>query len=277
MKEKFHISGMTCSACSAHVEKAVNGLQGVQSASVSLLSNSMIVVFDEQVLSADEIVQAVERAGYGASLKDGSPTPAPASGEDPLADRETPALLRRLCWSVGFCALLMYVSMGHVMWGWPLPAALAENPMALGLTQMLLAAVVLVINQKFFIGGAKGLLRLSPNMDTLVALGSGASFLYSAAVLFMMSADLTAGDVAAAHHRLHGLYFESAAMILALITVGKTLEARAKGKTTNALRSLMSLTPDTATVLREGAEVILPASEVRRGDRFIVKPAQNAS
>ena len=270
--KQYTVTGMTCAACQARVEKAVAAVPGVEECAVSLLTNSMGV---EGTAEPAAIIGAVEKAGYGASLKsEGGRAASQKSAEEALADRETPILLRRLIWSVGFVALLMYVSMGHTMWGWPLPAVMAENPMAIGLIQMILAAVVMVINQKFFINGAKGILHLSPNMDTLVALGSGASFLYSTAVLFLMSADLVAGDVAGAFHRLHGLYFESAAMILALITVGKLLEARAKGKTTDALKSLMSLTPDTATVLRDGAEAVVPVSEVKKGDRFVVRPGE---
>ena len=270
--QQYTITGMTCAACQARVEKAVSSLDGVEVCAVSLLTNSMGV---EGTATAAEIVAAVEKAGYGASPKGAGASPSlDKSAADPLADTETPALLRRLIWSVSLSLLLMYVSMGHVMWGWPLPARLGENPLALGLIQLILAAAVMVINQKFFINGARGVLHLSPNMDTLVALGSGASFVYSTAVLFAMSFDLLNGDAAAALHRLHGLYFESAAMILALITVGKLLEARAKGKTTNALRSLMSLTPDTATVLRDGVEVVIPAAEVKKGDRFAVKPGE---
>ncbi len=268
---QYTVTGMTCAACQARVEKAVSAVPGVESCAVSLLTGSMGV---EGNADTAAIIQAVEKAGYGAALKD-TQNASPSAGkpvEDPLKDQETPALLRRLLWSVGFVVLLMYVSMGHVMWGWPLPAVMAENPMAIGLVQMILAAVVMVINQKFFINGTRGVLHLSPNMDTLVALGSGASFVYSAWVLFAMSADLVAGNPEAAFHRLHDLYFESAAMILALITVGKMLEARSKGKTTSALRSLMSLAPDTATVLRDGVEITVPVAEVRKGDRFVVRP-----
>ena len=270
--KQYNVTGMTCAACQARVEKAVTAVPGVQGCAVSLLTNSMGV---EGTAEPAAVIQAVEKAGYGASLKgEGSGSPSQKPAEDALANKETPVLLRRLIWSVGFVVILMYVSMGHTMWGWPLPAVIAENPMAIGLTQMLLAAVVMVINQKFFINGVKGALHLSPNMDTLVALGAGASFVYSTAVLFLMSADLVAGDVSGAFHRLHGLYFESAAMILALITVGKLLEARAKGKTTDALKSLMSLTPDRATVLRDGVEVVIPAAEVKKGDRFVVRPGE---
>ena len=270
--KQYNVTGMTCAACQARVEKAVAAVPGVEGCAVSLLTNSMGV---EGTAEPAAIIQAVEKAGYGASLKgEGGRAASQKPAEEALADRETPVLLRRLIWSVGFVAILMYVSMGHTMWGWPLPAVIAGDPMAIGLIQMLLAALVMVINQKFFINGVKGVLHLSPNMDTLVALGSGASFAYSTAVLFLMSADLVAGDVAGAFHRLHGLYFESAAMILALITVGKLLEARAKGKTTDALKSLMSLTPDTATILRDGAEAVVPVSEVKKGDRFVVRPGE---
>ena len=270
--QQYTVTGMTCAACQARVEKAVSSVPGVESCAVSLLTHSMGV---EGTANAAEIVAAVERAGYGASLKGvGNSPSAGRPAADPLADTETPALLKRLVWSVSLSLLLMYVSMGHIMWGWPLPSLLAVNPVAIGLIQLLLAAAVMVINQKFFINGMKGALRLSPNMDTLVALGSGASFVYSTAVLIAMSYDLLHGDTAAAFHRLHGLYFESAAMILALITVGKLLEARAKGKTTDALRSLMSLTPDRATVLRDGMEEVIPAAEVRVGDYFTVRPGE---
>ena len=211
--KQYNVTGMTCAACQARVEKAVAAVPGVQGCAVSLLTNSMGV---EGTAEPAAIIQAVEKAGYGASLKgEGSGSPSQKPAEDALADKETPILLRRLIWSVGFAVILMYVSMGHTMWGWPLPAVIAENPMAIGLIQMLLADAVMVINQKFFINGVRGVLHLSPNMDTLVALGSGASFVYSTAVLFLMSADLVAGDVSGAFHRLHGLYFESAAMILA--------------------------------------------------------------
>ena len=271
--KQYTVTGMTCAACQARVEKTVNAVPGVESCAVSLLTNSMGV---EGSATPEAVIRAVTEAGYGASLKETSGADSTLSKpiENALTDRETPLLLRRLVWSVGFVALLMYVSMGHVMWGWPLPTVLAENPLAIGLIQMLLAASVMVINQKFFISGTKGLLRLSPNMDTLVALGASASFGYSVYVLFAMSYDMIAGDTASAFHHLHGLYFESAAMILALITVGKMLEARAKGKTTTALQSLMSLAPEMATLLRDGREVTVPVAEVRKGDRFVVRPGE---
>ena len=269
--KQYTVTGMTCAACQARVEKAVSAVPGVESCAVNLLTGSMGV---EGTATPEAVVAAVVAAGYGATPKGGAASPASSAKEDPTADREVSALLRRLILSAELSALLMYVSMGHTMWGWPLPEVLARNPMAIGLVQMILAAVVMIINRKFFVNGVRGVLHLSPNMDTLVALGAGASFLYSVGILFLLSADLVAGDTASAFHRLHGLYFESAAMILALITVGKMLEARAKGKTTDALRSLMKLTPDTATVLRNGAEVTVPACEVRRGDRFTVKPGE---
>ncbi len=274
--KQYTITGMSCAACQARVEKAVQALPGVESCAVSLLTHSMAV---EGTAASDAIVKAVEHAGYGAAPKETGP----ASGadaartpraEDALADRESPRLLQRLIWSLGFLAALMYVSMGHVMWGWPLPAVLARNPMAIGLLQLLLTVIVMVINRPFFISGGKGLWHLAPNMDTLVALGSSAAFIYSTYVLFAMSDALVSGNAAAAEHYLHELYFESAAMILALITLGKMLEARSKGKTTNALRGLMSLAPDTATVLRDGEEMTVPVADVRRGDRFVVRPGE---
>ncbi len=270
--KQYTVTGMTCAACQARVEKAVSAVPGVEACAVSLLTNSMGVEGDAPPAA---VIEAVTRAGYGASLAHTAKnTPTRGSAEDSLADKETPVLLRRLLWSVGFMVLLMYISMGHVMWGWPLPAFLRGNPVGVGLMQMLLAGAVMVVNQKFFINGVKGVLHLSPNMDTLVALGSGASFAYSTAVLFGMSRDAAEGFTHAAEISLHGLYFESAAMILTLITVGKLLEARSKGKTTNALRSLMSLTPDTATVLRDGTETVIPVAEVRKGDRFVVRPGE---
>ncbi len=278
--KQYTVSGMSCAACVARVEKAVGTVEGVTGCTVSLLTNSMTVEGNADPVA---VASAVSRAGYGAIPKEeqaaqgsaasGHATPARAA-EDALADRESPKLLRRLVWSLGFLLLLMYISMGHVMWNFPLPAVLAGNPMALGLLQLLLTGAVMVINQKFFVNGVKGILHLAPNMDTLVALGSAAAFGYSTYVLFDMSAALTAGNMSAARHGLHGLYFESAAMILSLVTVGKLLEARAKGKTTNALRSLMALAPETATVLRDGGEVTVPVSEVRRGDRFVVRPGE---
>ena len=262
--EQYNVMGMSCAACSARVEKAVKGVEGVTSCSVNLLTNSMGV---EGTASESSIIEAVKNAGYGASKKGNAVKNEPA--EDALADRETPKLLKRLIASLAFLTLLMYISMGHVMWGWPLPSFFANNPIAIGIAQMLLSAIVMVINQKFFINGTKGLLNRSPNMDTLVSLGSAASFIYSVYALFAMTV--------AAHpaHYLHELYFESAAMILALITLGKMLEARSKGKTTDALKSLMKLAPKTATVLRGGKEETVPVENVKKGDVFIVRPGEN--
>ena len=266
---QFNVTGMSCAACSARVEKAVNAVPGVTACSVSLLTNSMGVEGGDNAA----VVAAVEAAGYGASLKgEAASGKSAAPSGDALADRETPVLKKRLLASLGFLLVLMYISMGAGMWGWPLPAALAENHVAQGLAQLLLAAVVMVINQKFFINGFKGLIHRAPNMDTLVAMGSAASFVYSAAQLFIMSDAQMRGDmtgVMAAHHEF---YFESAAMILTLITVGKMLEARSKGKTTDALRSLMKLAPQTAVVIRNGSETEIPVAEVRRGDIFVVRP-----
>ena len=272
--KQYNVTGMSCAACQTRVEKAVNSLNGVTACSVSLLTNSMGVEGD---VSPEAVIAAVEKAGYGASLKGSEHANGSRESEksDTLADKESPALLRRLIWSLGFTLPLMYLSMGGVMWGWPLPAFIKNNPMTIGLIQLLLTGTVMVINQKFFINGTKGLLHLSPNMDTLVSLGSAASFGYSVYVLFTISADLTAGNMVEAHHALHGLYFESAAMILTLITVGKLLEARAKGKTTNALKSLMDLSPKTATVIRDGREVVVSVAEVRQGDTFVVRPGES--
>ena len=270
--EQYTVTGMSCAACSARVEKAVSAVPGVTSCSVSLLTNSMGV---EGTASAEAIVSAVQAAGYGASLKGASSAPTAAAQEDALADRETPALKRRLIASLGFLLALMYVSMGHMMWGWPLPACLAGNHVAMGLLQMLLTIVVMVINQKFFINGFRSLLHGAPNMDTLVALGAAASFGYSTYALFAMTGAQVRGDAAAVMQYMHEFYFESAAMILALITVGKMLEARSKGKTTDALRSLMKLAPQTATLVRGGQEIAVPIAQVRRGDVFVVRPGES--
>ena len=255
---------MSCAACSARVEKAVMGVEGVTSCSVSLLTNSMGV---EGTASENAIVEAVKNAGYGAEKK-GSEKKS-VSAADELVDRETPILVKRLISSLAFLLLLMYVSMGHVMWGFPLPVFFDGNPIAIGVVELILSAIVMVINQKFFISGVRGLIHRSPNMDTLVSLGSAASFGYSVYALLAMTV--------AEHpeHLLHEFYFESAAMILALITLGKMLEARSKGKTTDALRSLMKLAPKTATVIRDGAEVSVSIEEVRRGDVFVVKPGES--
>ena len=270
--EQYTVTGMSCAACSARVEKAVSAVPGVTSCSVSLLTNSMGV---EGTASAEAVVSAVQAAGYGASLKGASCAPTAAAQEDALADRETPALKRRLIASLGFLIALMYVSMGHMMWGWPLPACLADNHVAMGLLQMLLTIAVMVINQKFFINGFRSLLHGAPNMDTLVALGAAASFGYSTYALFAMTGAQVRGDAAAVMQYMHEFYFESAAMILALITVGKMLEARSKGKTTDALRSLMKLAPQTATLVRGGQEIAVPISQVRRGDVFVVRPGES--
>ena len=270
--EQYTVTGMSCAACSARVEKAVSAVPGVTSCSVSLLTNSMGV---EGTASAEAVVSAVQAAGYGASLKGASCAPTAAAQEDALADRETPALKRRLIASLGFLLALMYVSMGHMMWGWPLPACLAGNHVAMGLLQMLLTIAVMVINQKFFINGFRSLLHGAPNMDTLVALGAAASFGYSTYALFAMTGAQVRGDAAAVMQYMHEFYFESAAMILALITVGKMLEARSKGKTTDALRSLMKLAPQTATLVRGGQELSVPIAQVRRGDVFVVRPGES--
>ncbi len=264
--EQYQVTGMSCAACSARVEKAVSAVDGVTSCSVNLLTNSMAV---EGTASPGAIIAAVEAAGYGASPKGGAKKD-PGKAEDPLADRESPILLRRLIFSLLFLLPLMYLSMGHSMWGWPLPPALGQNPLAIGLLQMLLSAIIMVINQKFFISGAKGALHRAPNMDTLVSLGALAAFGYSVYVLFALSGKVMAGE--AAHDYLHDFYFESAGMILTLITLGKLLEAKAKGSTTNALRSLMELAPQTAILERDGNAVEVPVSEVRVGDVFLVRP-----
>ena len=272
--EQYTVTGMSCAACSARVEKAVSKVPGVTSCSVSLLTNSMGV---EGTASPEAIVKAVEDAGYGASKKgaEKAASASAADAEDALKDRETPALKRRLIASLVFLVVLMYISMGHMMWGWPLPAALAENHVAMGLTQLLLTVAVMVINQKFFISGFKGLIHGAPNMDTLVALGSGASFVYSTYALFAMTDAQLRGDTAGVMQYMHEFYFESAAMILTLITVGKMLEARSKGRTTDALKGLMKLAPKTAVLLRGGAEVTVPIAEVRKGDVFVVRPGEN--
>ena len=269
--EQYTVTGMSCAACSARVEKAVKAVPGVTSCSVSLLTNSMGV---EGTASASAIVKAVQEAGYGASPKAAAAETTSAE-LDALADHETPRLKKRLIASLVFLAVLMYFSMGHMMWGWPLPHWFDGNHVAMGLVQLLLAGIVMVINQKFFISGFKGLLHRAPNMDTLVALGSSASFLWSTYALFAMTrAQVDGNDVLVMHYMME-LYFESAAMILTLITVGKMLEARSKGKTTDALKSLMKLAPQTATLLREGAEVTVPIAQVKKGDLFVVRPGEN--
>lgn len=270
--QKYDVTGMSCAACSARVEKAVKKVDGVTSCSVSLLTNSMGV---EGTASSDKIIAAVKAAGYGASLSGGVKQKSGNAGGDALKDTETPALIRRLIASVVFLLVLMYISMGHMMWGWQLPEILANNHVAQGLIQLILTAIIMVINQKFFISGFKGLIHLSPNMDTLVALGSGAAFIYSTYALFAMTQAQLVGNHAAVMSYMHELYFESAAMILTLITVGKTLEARSKGRTTDALKGLMKLAPKTAVVVRDGVEQRLEISQVRVGDIFVVRPGES--
>ena len=271
--EQYNITGMSCAACSARVEKAVSKVPGVTSCSVSLLTNSMGV---EGTASSDEIIRAVQDAGYGASLKGASGQQISASvAEEALEDHETPVLKRRLIASIGFLLVLMYFSMGHMMWGWPLPAWFDGNHVAMGLVQLLLAGIIMVINQKFFISGFKSLWHRAPNMDTLVALGSMASFVWSVYALFAMTRAQVDGDSAAVMNYMMEFYFESAAMILTLITVGKMLEARSKGKTTDALKGLMKLAPKTAVVVRDGQEATVPIEQVRKGDIFVVRPGEN--
>ena len=272
--EQYNVTGMSCAACSARVEKAVSKVPGVASCSVSLLTNSMGV---EGTASSAEIIKAVQDAGYGASPKRAGAAAASSTSADldALADHETPQLKRRLIASLGFLLVLMYFSMGHMMWGWPLPHWFDGNHVAMGLVQLLLAGIVMVINQKFFINGFKGLLHGSPNMDTLVAMGSMASFVWSTYALFAMTRAQVDGNSELVMHYMMEFYFESAAMILTLITVGKMLEARSKGKTTDALKSLMKLAPQTATLLREGAEVTVPIAQVKKGDLFVVRPGEN--
>lgn len=271
--EQYSVTGMSCAACSARVEKAVSKVPGVTACSVSLLTNSMGV---EGTASPQEIIQAVERAGYGASQKSGgAKAPTTAEAEEALVDHETPILKRRLIASLIFLVMLMYFSMGHMMWGWPLPSFYEGNHVAMGLTQMLLTIIVMVINQKFFISGFTSLLHRAPNMDTLVALGATAAFGYSTYALFAMTAAQVAGDFSGVMKYMMDFYFESAAMILTLITVGKMLEARAKGKTNDALKGLMKLAPKTATLLRNGQEVKVPIEQVQTGDIFVVRPGEN--
>lgn len=269
--KQFTVTGMSCAACSARVEKAVGKVKGVDTCTVSLLTNSMTV---EGSVSEEAIIKAVTAAGYGASVK-GKASQSTASSEDALADTETPKMKKRLFFSLIFLAILMYISMGHVMWGWWLPDFLSQNPLAIGLSQMLLTLIVMIINQKFFQSGIKGLMNRAPNMDTLVALGSGASFGYSLYILYAMTASAVNGDMEHCAHYLHEFYFESAAMILTLITVGKMLEARSKGKTTDALKSLMQLAPKTAVILQDGEEVTVSIDAVKKGDIFVVRPGES--
>lgn len=263
--QQFDITGMSCAACSARVEKAVSSLADVEKCSVNLLTNSMVT---EGSATEKEIISAVEKAGYGAKVKGAVKE---SEKDDGLQDKETPALKRRLILSLAFLLVLMYFSMGHVMWNFPLPSFFNGNPMAIALVQLLLTVAVMIINKKFFISGLKGVLNKSPNMDTLVSLGSGASFVWSVYLMFKM----TAAGAEEMMHLLHEMYFESAAMILTLITVGKMLEARSKGRTTDALKSLMKLKPKTACVIRDGAEVTVPISEVEKGDIFVVRPGES--
>ena len=283
--KQYIVTGMSCAACSSRVEKAVSKVEGVENCSVSLLTNSMGV---EGMASDEAVIKAVEDAGYGASLKtshtasDKSGTSQKsgsqgmyASQDDMLKDRVTPVLKKRLITSVGFLIVLMYISMGHMMWGWPLPSILEGNHVAMGLIQMLLTIIIMVINQKFFISGFRGLLHKAPNMDTLVALGSGAAFVYSTYALFAMTDAQVRMDMDGVMHYMHEFYFESAAMILTLITVGKMLEAHSKGKTTDAIKSLMKLAPKTANIIRDGSELNVPVENVKKGDIFIVRPGEN--
>ena len=270
--EQYNVTGMSCAACSARVEKAVKKVPGVTSCSVSLLTNSMGV---EGTAEDAAIIRAVEQAGYGASPKKAAAAASTSAELDALADHETPKLKRRLIASLGFLLVLMYFSMGHMMWGWPLPRWFDGNHIAMGLVQLLLAGIVMVINQKFFINGFKGLVHRSPNMDTLVAMGSMASFVWSTYALFAMTDAQLHGNEELVMHYMMEFYFESAAMILTLITVGKMLEARSKGKTTDALKSLMKLAPKTATLLRDGTEVTVPIEQVQKEDIFVVRPGEN--
>ena len=268
--KKFNVTGMSCAACSSRVEKAVSKVEGVQSCSVSLLTNSMGV---EGSASEESIIAAVEKAGYGASVAGAEKKQ--SAETDQLKDKDTPVLMHRLIASVGFLAVLMYISMGHMMWGWPLPAFFADNHIAMGLAQLLLCVIIMVINRKFFISGFKGLIHRSPNMDTLVALGSGASFVYSVYALFAMTDAQVKGNAELVMSYMHEFYFESAAMILTLITVGKMLEAHSKGKTTNALKALLNLAPKKATLLIDGKETEVTVDKVKKGDEFVVRPGES--
>jgi len=270
LMKKFNVTGMSCAACSSRVEKAVSKVEGVQSCSVSLLTNSMGV---EGSASEESIIAAVEKAGYGASVAGAEKKQ--SAETDQLKDKDTPVLMHRLIASVGFLVVLMYISMGHMMWGWPLPAFFADNHIAMGLAQLLLCVIIMVINQKFFISGFKGLIHRSPNMDTLVALGSGASFVYSVYALFAMTDAQVKGNAELVMSYMHEFYFESAAMILTLITVGKMLEAHSKGKTTNALKALLNLAPKKATLLIDGKETEVTVDKVKKGDVFVVRPGES--
>lgn len=270
--KQYNVTGMSCAACSARVEKAVSGVKGVESCSVNLLTNSMGV---EGTAPDSDIIKAVKKAGYGASVKGGAADSKSAVEEDSLENTETSSMVKRLVSSLIFLMILMYISMGHTMWGFPLPKFMSGNHIMMGLTQLLLSAIVMIINQKFFISGFKGLINRAPNMDTLVALGSGASFAYSTWALFAMTDAQLKGDADAVMGYMHEFYFESAAMILTLITVGKLLESVSKGKTTNAIKGLMKLAPKTAVVIRDGKEETVPISSVKKGDIFVVKPGES--
>ncbi|MBQ9721807.1 MAG: heavy metal translocating P-type ATPase, partial [Oscillospiraceae bacterium] len=271
--EQYNVTGMSCAACQARVEKAVSAVPGVSSCAVSLLTNSMGV---EGTAESAAIIRAVEEAGYGASLKGAqAASSSPALDEDALKDRESPVLKKRLIASCILLAVLMYMSMGHMMWGWPLPHWFDDNHVAMGIVQLVLSGLIMVINQKFFISGFKALMHRAPNMDTLVALGSSVSFLWSLYVLLAMTRATVDGDSEAVMEYMMNFYFESAAMIVTLITIGKLLEARAKGKTTDALKSLMRLAPQTAVLLRNGAEVEVPIAQVKQGDIFVVRPGDS--
>ena len=272
--KQFNVTGMTCAACSARVEKAVAGVAGVESCSVSLLTNSMGV---EGNASDEAIIKAVTEAGYGASVKSGGRKGGKSSEEDALKDMETQVLAKRLVSSIVFLVPLMYFSMGHMMWGWPLPQFFDGNHVAMGLVQLILSAITMVINQRFFTSGFRSLLHRAPNMDTLVALGSASSFIYSTAALFAMTKAATVGDQDSVMKFMHEFYFETAAMILTLITVGKTLEARSKGRTTDALKKLMKLAPKTAVVVGkdDGKEKTVSVEQVQKGDIFVVRPGEN--
>lgn len=270
--KQYNVTGMSCAACSARVEKAVSGVKGVESCSVNLLTNSIGV---EGTASDSDIIKAVKKAGYGASVKGGAADSKSAAEEDSLENTETSSMVKRLVSSLIFLMILMYISMGHTMWGFPLPKFMSGNHIMMGLAQLLLSAIVMIINQKFFISGFKGLINRAPNMDTLVALGSGASFAYSTWALFAMTDAQLKGDADAVMGYMHEFYFESAAMILTLITVGKLLESVSKGKTTNAIKGLMKLAPKTAVVIRDGKEETVPISSVKKGDIFVVKPGES--
>ena len=270
--EQYNVTGMSCAACQTRVEKAVSAVDGVNSCAVSLLTNSMGV---EGTASPEDIIAAVEAAGYGASIKGGAAKGSASSADDSLKDTETPKMRKRLIASIILIIPLLYVSMGHMLWNWPLPGFLDGNHVAMGIYQMLLAGMVMVINQKFFISGFRGLIHRTPNMDTLVALGATASFGYSVVALFGMSRAVMDGNQDQVMYFMNQFYFEAAAMILTLITVGKMLEARSKGKTTSALKGLMDLSPKTAVILKDGTEVTVPVEKVKVGDRFVVRPGDS--